>query len=234
MRNPNNKEKIYFTKSFDFMLEKYGPTPTLIYGKIYRLSNSNGYCHAKQTTMAKDLGISRGTFIRNLKILIDDEIIIDHNPGIRNKSHTLTVKDPYVLKWNIENEISTKMIHIKLHNGTYMYQNGTYNVSKCNMNREVNKEKNKEGNIIISKNPKALKAWEAVKSHLQHELDKTNYDTWVKIIQFISFENGKLTLGVHNSNAQKYLENRYTNTVRRKMEGLMGADVEIRFVVKGE
>ena len=77
----------------------------------------------------------------------------------------------------------------------------------------------------------ARKAWQAVRGHLQMEMDKANFDTWIKDTEFVAYEDGSLVIGVHNDYALGWLENWLTSTISRKMSGLMGRTVEVRFVV---
>ncbi|MBW2648152.1 MAG: chromosomal replication initiator protein DnaA [Deltaproteobacteria bacterium] len=74
-------------------------------------------------------------------------------------------------------------------------------------------------------------AWQAVRGHLQMEMDKASFDTWIKDTEFVAYEDGSLVIGVHNDYARGWLENRLTSTISRKMSGLMGRTVEVRFVV---
>ena len=75
------------------------------------------------------------------------------------------------------------------------------------------------------------KAWQAVRGHLQMEMDRASFDTWIKATDFVAYEDSTLVIGVQNDYARGWLENRLTTTIARKMSGLMGRDIKVRFIV---
>jgi chromosomal replication initiator protein len=77
----------------------------------------------------------------------------------------------------------------------------------------------------------ARKAWQAVRGHLQMEMDKASFDTWIRDTEFVAYEDGALVIGVKNDYARGWLENRLTSTISRKMSGLMSRSIDVRFIV---
>lgn len=78
---------------------------------------------------------------------------------------------------------------------------------------------------------KADQAWQATLGQLQLEMPKAAYETWVQETELISYEDGSFIIGVPNAYARDWLDNRLSNTVRRKLTGLLNRTVEVRFVV---
>lgn len=78
---------------------------------------------------------------------------------------------------------------------------------------------------------KADQAWQATLGQLQLEMPKAAYETWVQDTELISYEDGSFIIGVPNAYARDWLDNRLSNTVRRKLTGLLNRTVEVRFVV---
>ena len=56
------------------------------------------------------------------------------------------------------------------------------------------------------------RAWQMALDQLQLEMPKAYFDTWVKNTEFVSFDNGLLTIGTANAYAREWLANRLTST----------------------
>jgi DNA-binding MarR family transcriptional regulator len=70
--------KVVFTPTLDALTEKYGLITSAVFGRIWRYCQmSEGYCHAQQKQIAKQLGISRGPVNRAIKVLVKDGYIED-------------------------------------------------------------------------------------------------------------------------------------------------------------
>jgi len=78
---------------------------------------------------------------------------------------------------------------------------------------------------------KPEQAWQAALGQLQMEMPKAAFETWVRGIEFLSYEDGLFILGVNNAYARDWLEGRLSSTVRRILTGMMNRSVEVRFVV---
>jgi chromosomal replication initiator protein len=77
-------------------------------------------------------------------------------------------------------------------------------------------------------------AWEAAKGQLQAEIDKVAFDTWVKDVQFLDFEEGAMKLGVANDYAKQWLEDRLSKIAERVLAGIVGERVVVRFTLMYE
>jgi chromosomal replication initiator protein len=79
----------------------------------------------------------------------------------------------------------------------------------------------------------AEQAWQSVLGQLQMEMPRASFDTWVRDTKPISYQNGKLVIGVRNAYARDWLENRLASTVSRLLVGIVNASVNVDFVVNG-
>jgi chromosomal replication initiator protein len=74
--------------------------------------------------------------------------------------------------------------------------------------------------------------WEAVKGELQLQMTKATYDTWISNTFPIAYEDGTFFIGVHNTYAKEWLENRLQTIVKRTLIGLTNQTAEVKFVVR--
>jgi len=79
----------------------------------------------------------------------------------------------------------------------------------------------------------AEQAWQSVLGQLQMEMPRASFDTWVRNTRPVSYQNGTLTIGVHNAYARDWLESRLASTVSRLLVGIMNATVAVNFIVNG-
>jgi chromosomal replication initiator protein len=79
----------------------------------------------------------------------------------------------------------------------------------------------------------AEQAWQSVLGQLQMEMPRASFDTWVRDTKPLSYQNGKLVIGVRNAYARDWLENRLASTVSRLLVGIVNASVNVDFVVNG-
>jgi chromosomal replication initiator protein len=79
----------------------------------------------------------------------------------------------------------------------------------------------------------AEQAWQSVLGQLQMEMPRASFDTWVRNTRPVSYQNGTLTIGVHNAYARDWLESRLASTVSRLLVGIMNASVAVNFIVNG-
>jgi chromosomal replication initiation ATPase DnaA len=75
------------------------------------------------------------------------------------------------------------------------------------------------------------KAWQIAVDHLKMDMPKATFDTWVQHCEFVSFENGRFTIGVYNPYNREWLASRLTSTLVRLLTGIMNQTVEIEFTV---
>ena len=76
--------------------------------------------------------------------------------------------------------------------------------------------------------------WEAAKGELQLQMTKATYDTWISNTFPIAYEDGTFIVGVHNTYAQEWLENRLRTIIKRTLIGLTSRTCEVRFVVRAK
>ena len=79
----------------------------------------------------------------------------------------------------------------------------------------------------------AEQAWQSVLGQLQMEMPRASFDTWVRDTRPLSYQNGKLVIGVRNAYARDWLENRLASTVSRLLVGIVNDSVNVNFVVNG-
>ena len=77
-------------------------------------------------------------------------------------------------------------------------------------------------------------AWQSVLGQLQMEMPKASFDTWVRDTKAVHFEQDTLSIGVVNSYARDWLENRLQSTVERLLVGILNRQVVVEFVVAVE
>jgi hypothetical protein len=75
--------------------------------------------------------------------------------------------------------------------------------------------------------------WTAAQGELQLEMTRATYETWVKRTELLSV-NGTWKIGAPDKLAQEWLQNRLLSTVRRVLNGIVGAPVTVEFVVMGK
>lgn len=78
---------------------------------------------------------------------------------------------------------------------------------------------------------KAQQAWQATLGHLQMEMPKAAFDTWVRNAEYVSYEDGSFIIGAPNAYACDWLHSRLLSTVTHLLTGMMNRTVEVRFVV---
>ena len=76
--------------------------------------------------------------------------------------------------------------------------------------------------------------WEAAKGELQLQMTQATYDTWIRNTFPIAYEDGTFIIGVHNTYAKEWLENRLLSVIKRTLIGLTNRAVEVRFVVRAK
>jgi chromosomal replication initiator protein len=76
--------------------------------------------------------------------------------------------------------------------------------------------------------------WQAAKGELQLQMTKATYDTWISNTFPIAYEDGTFIIGVHNTYAKEWLENRLLTIIKRTLISLMNRTVEVKFVVRAK
>lgn len=75
------------------------------------------------------------------------------------------------------------------------------------------------------------KAWQAAVANLELELSRAAFNTWVKPVRLVSFDNDTFVIGCINTYGRDWLEDRLTTTLQRFLMGVINREVKVRFVV---
>jgi chromosomal replication initiator protein len=73
--------------------------------------------------------------------------------------------------------------------------------------------------------------WQATLGHLQLQMTRATFDTWIKDTRIISQDNEKLIIGTKSAFAKDWLENRLVTTISRALTHVLGRAVNIQFMV---
>jgi chromosomal replication initiator protein len=77
----------------------------------------------------------------------------------------------------------------------------------------------------------AQEAWDLAYSQLELQLDRANFDTWLRGASLLRLENGVFVIGVRNSYARDMLQHRLYRNVWRVLSDVWGEKAEIRFEI---
>ena len=80
--------------------------------------------------------------------------------------------------------------------------------------------------------PQPQQIWRAVLGELQLQMPRATFETWVKNTSVVSYEDGAFVIGVPNTYAVEWLENRLMGTIKRSASNVMRRSVDLRFIVK--
>jgi chromosomal replication initiation ATPase DnaA len=75
------------------------------------------------------------------------------------------------------------------------------------------------------------KAWQAAVANLELDMSRAAFNTWVKPVRLVSFENDTFVIGCTNTYGRDWLEGRLTTTLERFLRGVMNREIKVRFVV---
>ena len=75
------------------------------------------------------------------------------------------------------------------------------------------------------------RAWQMVLDQLRTDMPLGSYNTWVKPVRFVSFEDGIFTLEADSPKAREWLQDRMTMLVQRQLQGILNQPIAVRFVV---
>ena len=73
--------------------------------------------------------------------------------------------------------------------------------------------------------------WEAAKGALQIQVNKANYETWLKDTIGISYQGNLFVIGTPNTFASEWLEKRLQSLVRKTLIRIIGENVDVHFQV---
>ena len=79
----------------------------------------------------------------------------------------------------------------------------------------------------------AKEIWDTAKGALQVQVNKANYETWLKDTIGISYREDQFVVGTTKAFAKEWLEKRLHSLVKKTLIGIIGRDVEVYFQVSG-
>lgn len=79
-------------------------------------------------------------------------------------------------------------------------------------------------------NPEQI--WEAARARLQVQMNRRDFDTWIRDTVLVAHEDGAFIIGVPNAFAKDWLRNRLHNKIKRALEIAAGQSVEVTYVVE--
>jgi len=77
----------------------------------------------------------------------------------------------------------------------------------------------------------AREIWETAKGALQVQVNKANYDTWLKDTVGVGWSGGQFVVGTPKAFAREWLERRLCSLIRKTLIRITGQDVEVTFQV---
>ena len=80
----------------------------------------------------------------------------------------------------------------------------------------------------------AKETWEKALGELQVQINKANYDTWLRNSQGISCEDEIFTVGVHSAFVAEWLNKRLYPLIRKTLVAILGREIEVRFVIQSQ
>ncbi len=84
----------------------------------------------------------------------------------------------------------------------------------------------KKGLTFLSNN-ELESLWQKTLSLLETEMIRPSFDTWIKVLQPISYENNTFTLGTSRLIVKEWVETRYLSMIRKSLEAIVDAPVII-------
>ena len=78
----------------------------------------------------------------------------------------------------------------------------------------------KKGLTILS-SQNILQIWQNTLSLIQQDMIRPSYETWIKVLQPISFENGCFVLGTNRHIVKEWVETRYLSLIRKSLEAVI-------------
>lgn len=74
-------------------------------------------------------------------------------------------------------------------------------------------------------------AWAATLTELELQMTKTTYNTWLKDAVLVDARDGTYVIGVRSTYARDWLKSRLSSTVTRTLSGIVGAPVQLEFIL---
>jgi len=77
----------------------------------------------------------------------------------------------------------------------------------------------------------AKEIWEAAKGALQVQVNKANYETWLKDTIGVSHQGNQFVVGTPRAFAKEWLEKRLRSLIKKTLVNVIGQDIEVQFQV---
>ena len=74
----------------------------------------------------------------------------------------------------------------------------------------------------------ALELWQAALLLLEKEMIRPSFDTWIKVLSPISFENGTFEIGTPRQIVKEWVETRYTGLIRKALEQIIEQPIIVK------
>jgi chromosomal replication initiator protein len=82
------------------------------------------------------------------------------------------------------------------------------------------------------KSPKEI--WEAALGELQVQVNKANFDTWLRDTEGLGYRDEVFTIGAPNAFVAEWLGNRQLSLIKKTLANIIGEQVAIDFVIKSQ
>jgi len=81
-------------------------------------------------------------------------------------------------------------------------------------------------------NESAKEVWEAALGELQLQINRTNYDTWLRDTTGLSYDGDKFVIGVSSPFAIDYLEQRLASIIQKTLIRITGKELDLAFQIR--
>lgn len=78
-----------------------------------------------------------------------------------------------------------------------------------------------------------VETWQKILKHLENDLPRPSYDTWLKSTNLIAMDERQLTIVVPNEFAKDWLESRYYSLIKNKADEVLNRDLILKFFIAG-
>jgi chromosomal replication initiator protein len=75
------------------------------------------------------------------------------------------------------------------------------------------------------------KIWQAALGELELQMTRATYNTWIRPVSAISYDQDTFVLGTPNGYIKDWLENRLHTPIQRTLSGILGQDVAVQIIV---
>jgi hypothetical protein len=228
-----------FTPVIDALVQELGLMSAVIFGRVWRYCQmEDGVCKASLEKIGDSIGVDRVTVLRHIKDLCDRGYLEDLTPDVRNRPHVYvdTGKAGLVLSLSGVAQSNTKEKGVAERNSGVAESDSTVaqrnrGVAESHLKRVFKKEIKKEEETDLDPNQKI---WKSVIDHLQGEMPRASFDSWVKGSRALRYDGNTFTVGVRNAYTRDWLESRLQSTAERLLVGILAKSVDVEFVVAEE